>query len=69
MISTQTLSAGNDKTGLTKRQLTNRLINLKIDILDSRNITGENLSKKSLHLDQPGSNLLTKSIISNLRKF
>ena len=69
MISTQTLSAGNDKTGLTKRQLTNRLINLKIDILDSRNITGENLSKRSLHLDQPGSNLLMESIISNLRKF
>ena len=69
-ISTPTLrSDDNGKAVLTARQLTNHLINLKIDILDNRNITGKHLSRRGLHLNQCGSNLLTKNIISKFRKF
>ena len=68
-ISTPTLRSDNGKAALTVRQLTNHLINLKIDILDNRNITGKHLSRRGLHLNQSGPNLLTKSIISKLRKF
>ena len=68
-ISTPTLRSDNGKAVLTVRQLTNHLINLKIDILDNRNITGKHLSRRGLHLNQSGSNLLTKNIISKFRKF
>ena len=66
IVSTPTLRSDNGKAALTIRQLTNHLINLKID---NRNITGKHLSKRGLHLNQSGSNLLTKNIISKLRKF
>ena len=69
IVSTPTLRLDNVKAALTIRQLTNYLINLKIDILDNRNITGKHLSKRGLHLNQSGSNLLTKNTISKLRKF
>ena len=69
IISTPTLISDNGKVTLRVRQLTNRLINLKIDIIDDRNIIGKHLSRRSLHLNQSGSNLLTKNIISKLRKF
>ena len=69
IVSTPTVRSDNGKAALTIRQLTNHLINLKIDILDNRNITGKHLSKRGLHLNQSGFNLLTKSIISKLRKF
>ena len=69
IISTPTMRSDNGKVALTVRQLTNHLINLKIDILDNRNITGKHLSRRGLHLNQSGSNLLTKNIISKLRKF
>ena len=59
----------NGKAALTIRQLTNHLINLKIDILDNRNITGKHLNRRGLHLNQSGSNLSAKNIISKLRKF
>ena len=54
-ISTPTLRSDSGKTALTLRQLTNHLINLKIDILDNRNITGKHLSQRGLHLNQSGS--------------
>ena len=69
IVCTPTLRSDNGKAALTIRQLTNHLINLKIDILDNRNITGKHLSKRGLHLNQFGSNLLTKNIISKLQKF
>ena len=69
IVSTPTLRSDNGKAALTISQLTNYLINLKIDILDNRNITGKHLSKRALHLNQSGSNLLTKNVISKLRKF
>ena len=69
IVSTPTLRSDNGKAALTITQLTNHLINLKIDVLDNRNITGKHLSKRGLHLNQSGPNLLTKNIISKLRKF
>ena len=69
IISTPTLRSENGKAALTVRQLTNHLINLKIDILDNSSITGKHLSQRGLHLNQSGSSLLTKHIISKLRKF
>ena len=66
IVSTPTLRSDNGKAVLTIRQLTNHLINLKINIRD--NITGKHLSKRGLHLNQSGSNLLTKNI-SKLQKF
>ena len=68
-ISTPILRSDNGKAALTARQLTNHLINLKINFLDSRNITSKHLSLTDLHLNQAGSNLLTKDIISKLQKF
>ena len=59
ILSTPTLRSDNGKAALTVRQLTNHLINLKIDILDNRNTTGKHLSRRGLHLNQSGSNLLT----------
>ena len=59
ILSTPTLISDNGKAALTVRQLTNHLINLKIDILDNRNTTGKHLSRRGLHLNQSGSNLLT----------
>ena len=67
-ISTLTLRSDNGKTA-TVRQLTNHLINLKTDVLDNRNITGKHLSRKGLNLNQSGSNILTKDMISKLLKF
>ena len=46
IISTPTLRSDNSKVGLTVRQLTNHLINLIIDILDNRNITGKHLIRR-----------------------
>ena len=68
-ISILTLRSDNGKAALTVRQLSNHLVNSKIDVLDNRNIAGKHLSRKGLHLNQSGSSLLTKNIISKLRKF
>ena len=68
-ISTPTMRSDNGKAALTVRQLTNHLINLKIDVPDNRNITGKHLNRRGLYLNQSASNLTTKSIISKLRKF
>ena len=68
IIFTPTLRSDNGKAALTVRQLTNHLINLKINNLDNRNVTGKHLSRRGLHLNQSGSDLLTKNIFK-LRKF
>ena len=68
-ISTPTLKSDNGEAALTVRHLTNHLINLKIDILDNRNITSKHLSQRGLQLNQSGPNLLTKNNISKWRKF
>ena len=69
IVSTLTPRWDNVEATLTIRKLTNHLINLKIYILDNRNITGKYLSRRGLHLNQSGSNLLTRNIIFKLRKF
>ena len=69
ILSTPTLRSDNGKAALTVRQLTNHLINLKIDILDNRNTTGKHLSRRGLHLNQSGSNLLTKKLFLSCGNF
>ena len=69
IISTPTLRSDNGKAALMVRQLTTHLINLKIDILGNRNITGNLLSRRGLHLNESDFNLLTNNIISELWKF
>ena len=69
MISAPTLKSDNGKVALTVRQLTNHLIYLKTDILDNKNITIKHLNWRRLHLNQFGSSLHTKNIISKLRIF
>ena len=68
-ICTLTLRSDNGKGALTVRQLSNHLINLEIDILDNRIITGKHLSRRGLHLYQSGFNLLTKNIFLSCRNF
>ena len=68
-ISAITLKSDDSKAALTVWQLTNHLINLKIDILDSRDITSKHLSQISLHLNQFGSNLLTKTLFLSYENF
>ena len=63
------MRSDNGKAALTVRQFTNHLLNLKIDTLDKRNITSKHLGRRGLHLNQSGSNLLTKNIISNCGNF
>ena len=60
IVSTPTLRSDNGKAALTIRQITNHLINLKINIFDNRNIRGKPLSKRSLHLNQSDFNKLLK---------
>ena len=67
-ISTPTLIPANGTVALTLRELTDHLINLKIVKPDNGNIKGKHSSRMGLHLNQFGSNLLTKNIISKLRK-
>ena len=45
-ISAPTLRSDNGKAALTVRQLTSHLLNLTIDILDNRNITGKHFKTK-----------------------
>ena len=68
-ISAITLKSDDSKAALTVWQLTNHLITLKIDILDSRDITSKHLSQISLHLNQFGSNLLTKTLFLSYENF
>ena len=67
-ISTPTLILANGKVALTLRELTDHLINLKIVKPDNGNIKSKHSSRMGLHLNQSGSNLLTKNIISKLRE-
>ena len=67
-ISTPTLIPVNGKVALTLRELTDHLINLKTVKPDNGNIKSKHSSRMGLHLNQSGSNLLTKNIISKLRE-
>ena len=68
-FSKPTIRSDNGKAALTVRNLYGHLLDLKMDILDNRNITSKHLGRKGLHLNKAGSTRLTKNIIHKLRKF
>ena len=53
-LSTLTLQTDRGKEALTASHLTNYLLQLKINIIDNRIITGKHLSRRVLHLNVSG---------------
>ena len=68
-FSTPTIISDNGKAARTVRNLCDHLLDLNMDILDSRNITSKHLGRKGLHLNKAGFTRLAKNIIYKLRKF
>ena len=55
-FSTSTIRLYDGKAALTVRHLYDHLVDLNMDILDHKNITGKLLVRKGIHLKKPGSN-------------
>ena len=53
-FSTPTIQSEKAKANLTLRQLTNHLLQLKIDVVDNRNITDRCIGRKGFHLNVSG---------------
>ena len=51
------------------RQLTNHPLQLKIDVVDSRNITDRCIGRKGIHLDFSGIIQLAKNFVNFIKKF
>ena len=68
-ISTPTLRTDDGKAQITARQLTKHLLQLKIDTIKNNNINVRHLGGKGLHLNQSGSNLLSKYFVNAIQKF
>ena len=68
-ISTQMLRTDDGKVQITVRQLTKHLLQLKIDTISNSNINIRQLGGKGLHLNQSGSNLLSKNFVNTIEKF
>ena len=54
---------------LTVSHLSNHLLQLKINIIDNRNIIGKHLSCRGLHLNVSGCNQLRKNFLEKIKKF
>ena len=61
-FSTLTIRSDNVKAAQTVTNLCDHLVDLKMDILDNRNITGNHLGRKGLHLNKDSSTCLAKKI-------
>ena len=69
-ISTPTLRTDDDdKAQITVRQLTKHLLQPKIDTINNNNINFRHLGGKGLHLNQLGSNPLSKNFVNAIQKF
>ena len=68
-ISTPTLSTDDGKAQIRVRQLTKHLLQLKIDTINNNNINVRHLGGKGLHLNQSGSNLLSKNFVNAIQIF
>ena len=68
-ISTLTLRTDDGKAQITVRQLTKHILQLKIDTINNNNINVRHLGGKGLHLNQSGSNLLSKNFVNAIQKF
>ena len=63
-LSTRTLRTDRGKEGLTVSNLTNHLLQLKINVIDKRNITGKRLGRRDLYLNVSGCNQLAKNFLA-----
>ena len=68
-LSTPTMRTDRGKEALTVSHLTNHLLQLKINIIDNRNIIGKHLSPRDLHLNVSGCNQLAKNFLEKIKKF
>ena len=69
IFSTPTIRSDKAKANLTVRQLTNHLLQLKIDLVDNRNITDRCIDRKGLHLNISGTLQLAKNFLNFMKKF
>ena len=51
------------------RQSTNHLLQLKIDVMDNRNITGRSIGRKGLHLNISGTTQFAKNFVNFIKRF
>ena len=68
-ISTPTLRTDDGKAALTVSQLANHLLQLDIDIFDTRNINAKNLGKKGLHVNPTSTSRLVKDLLGSIESF
>ena len=69
LISTLTLRTDDGKAQIMVRKLTKHILQLKIDTINNNNINVRHLGGKGLHLNQSGSNLLSKNFVNAIQKF
>ena len=68
-LSTPTMQTDRVKEALTVSHLTNHLLQLEINVIDNRNITGKHLSRRGLHLNVSGCNQLAINFLAKIKKF
>ena len=68
-LSTRTIRTDRGKEGLTVSNLTNHLLQLKINAIDKRNITGKRLGRRDLYLNVSGCNQLAKISWQKIKTF
>ena len=66
---TLTIRSDKAKANLTVRQLTNHLLQLKIDAADNRNITDRCIGRKWIRLNISGAIQLAKNFLNFIKKF
>ena len=69
IFSTPTIRSDKAKANLTGKQLTNHLLQLKIDVVGNRNIADRCIGRKRLHLNIFGTIQLAKNFFNFLKKF
>ena len=69
IFSTPTIRSDEAKANLTVRQLTNHLLQLKIDMVDNRNITDRCIGRKGLYLNISGTIQLAKNFLNFMKTF
>ena len=66
-LSTSTMSTNKEKEALTVSHLTNHLLQLKINIIDNRNMTGKQTSHRGLRLNVSGCIQLAKNFLAKIK--
>ena len=69
IFSTPAIQSDKAKANLTVKQLTKHLLQLKIDVVDNRNITDRCIGRKGLHLNISGTTQLAKNLLNFIKKF